>query len=153
MDFFPIVTGLIGTIIGACLSFLAQNYILRRNDFLSAAKEFRASFAKEYAFLSRPVDEEVFDNDNIWVSNYIEDWMFKHEIAIMKFLFYISTCKRKAFKKAYYEYCYPNVSHSKERPRDDYYYKASEKPNVDAEIESRNLLVERIDNLFKFAKI
>jgi hypothetical protein len=98
-----IIFGLAGTIIGACLSFLAQNYILRRNDFLSAAKEFRTAFAEEWAFLVKPVDKNMIIEKNIWTSKEIDKWITKHEIAIVKFWFYVGITKRNKFKKAYQE--------------------------------------------------
>jgi hypothetical protein len=142
---------IIGIIIGWLLSTFTQNWILNRNNFYSAAKIFRESFAEEYSFLIKPVDDNFLGSTQNHIYRFVDNWLKKHEIAIINFWFYVPKNKKEEYKKAYQEYCYPN-GYFPDNPRLDYHSEIGEKGIVENEKRCRKLLLERMEKLIEFAK-
>lgn len=146
------VLALVGVIVGAVItgifSYISIVGATKKHEFLKAAANFRASFVTEIRKLKR----KFIHNDlayRIVAARIIDSALDEHEIAVLKFRDYLPERKRCTFDLAWKQYSEPNIEEYPESPRLDY-----EAPDLgEDELNARKLIIERINELLKFAEL
>jgi hypothetical protein len=100
--------GIVGTLIGAFLTYRLAVQLSSRQAFNKAASTFRSAFTKEI----RLIEESTVETDFIEMFN---NAYIRHYNAVISFMPYLSESKRAEIKKAWENHCYPKGLERDER--------------------------------------
>jgi hypothetical protein len=135
-------TGFLGVIIGSLLVYRFSIRLARRQNFNVIAEKFRAALSDEIKALRYTSEDPA---------EILSRSFTKHETAVSELKLVLGRCDKKGLEKAWKAYN-PYVQHpgNHELPSMSQYY-GLQSPDIEPEA-VRNVAIERIENLLKFAK-
>ena len=129
---------IIGTLLGAWITYRNALAIQKVAEFNKAAAEFRVAFIPEQRLLD---PHSLADRAGWYAFNITQFAIDRHEIAMIRFEPFVCKSKNEEYKKAWKEYA--GDSRHFEQYRGD---------NVLEKERMRSLVLSRINNLLKFAE-
>jgi hypothetical protein len=142
-----VIAALVGAVVGGLLTYKTSVNISKRQEFNKAAAAFREAFMNERLFLDfrhAPEESEYQSAFDI-----IEPAIQKHTEAMYRFSHYLSWWEKRCFSRAWRRYAHDSAP-GKGEPDTPFFKMYAER--VWEGKNTKELAIERIDRLLKFAK-